>query len=122
MSAIERVGVVGAGTMGAGIAQIACLAGFETHLHDPIAEALEEGEKRLRAALEKGAERGRWSSEEADRAAGLLRTATAVADLAGCELVIEAAPEDLAIKRELFAQLADACGPEAILATNTSSL
>jgi 3-hydroxybutyryl-CoA dehydrogenase len=122
VAAIERVGVVGAGTMGAGIAQIACLAGFETRLHDPVAEALEGGEKRLRGALEKGAERGRWSSEEAERAADLLRTAPAVADLAGCELVIEAAPEDLAIKRELFAQLANACGPEAILATNTSSL
>ncbi len=122
MAPIERVGVVGAGTMGAGIAQIACLAGFETRLHDPVAEALETGEVRLRAALERGAERGRWSSEKAEQAAALLQAAPRVEDLAGCQLVIEAAPEDLNLKRRLFAGLAEACGPEAILATNTSSL
>jgi 3-hydroxybutyryl-CoA dehydrogenase len=114
--------VVGAGTMGAGIAQIACLGGFETRLHDPLPEALETGEQRLLAALEKGAERGRWSAEEAERAGGLLRVAPRLEELAECELVIEAAPEDLALKQQLFGQLAEACGPEAILATNTSSL
>jgi 3-hydroxybutyryl-CoA dehydrogenase len=122
VAAIERVGVVGAGTMGAGIAQIACLAEFETFLHDPDAAALQAGVQRVRDALEKGAERQRWTNEQAIVAEGRLKKAEALVDLAGCELVIEAAPEDLAIKRELFAQLADACGPEAILATNTSSL
>ena len=120
--AIERVGVVGAGTMGAGIAQVACLGGIETHLHDPIPEALATGEERLRAALAKGAQRGRWTEEEARLAAERLHAASDLADLAGCELVIEAAPEDLKLKRELFERLADACGPETILATNTSSL
>jgi 3-hydroxybutyryl-CoA dehydrogenase len=119
---VDRVGVVGAGTMGAGIAQIACLGGLETWLHDPVPEALAAGEQRLRADLEKGAERGRWSNEDAQRAGGLLRTAPRIEDLSGCDVVIEAAPEDLALKRELFAQLAEACGPEAVLATNTSSL
>jgi 3-hydroxybutyryl-CoA dehydrogenase len=119
---IERVGVVGAGTMGAGIAQIACLGGFETRLHDPLPEALETGEQRLRAALRKGAERGRWSAEEAERAGGLLGIAAQLEDLSECELVIEAAPEDLALKQQLFGQLAEACGPETVLATNTSSL
>ncbi len=108
--------------MGSGIAQVACLGGFETHLHDPVSGALAEGERRLRAALQKGAERGRWSREEADRAAGLLRPAEKLGDLDGCELVIEAAPEDLDVKRELFAQLAEICAPDAVLATNTSSL
>ncbi len=119
---IERVGVVGAGTMGAGIAQVACLGGIETHLHDPIPDALATGERRLRAALAKGAERGRWSEEDARLAAERLHAAPALDDLAGCGLVVEAAPEDLELKRELFARLAEACGPAAVLATNTSSL
>ncbi len=119
---IERIGVVGAGTMGSGIAQIACLGGYETRLHDPIATALEGGIERTRAALAKGVERGRWSEDEADAASARVGAAPSLAELAECELVIEAAPEDLGLKRELFAALADACGPEAILATNTSSL
>jgi 3-hydroxybutyryl-CoA dehydrogenase len=119
---VERVGVVGAGTMGAGIAQIAALGGYETRLHDPVPAALETGVQRLRGALAKGATKGRWSEAEAEVASDRLGAATSLADLGGCELVIEAAPEDLALKRELFAALAGACGPDAILASNTSSL
>jgi 3-hydroxybutyryl-CoA dehydrogenase len=119
---VERVGVVGAGTMGAGIAQIACLGGYETVLHDPDPEALERGVERVRDALAKGAARGRWSEAEAGSAAARLSAAGDVSALHGCEIVIEAAPEDLALKRRIFAGLAEACGPEAILATNTSSL
>ena len=119
---IERIGVAGAGTMGAGIAQLACLGRFETYLHDPDAEALEAGTERLRAALAKGADRGRWTPEEAEAASARLLAASRLDDLGGCDLVIEAAPEDLEIKRALFEALAAACGPEAALATNTSSL
>jgi 3-hydroxybutyryl-CoA dehydrogenase len=119
---IERVAVVGAGTMGAGIAQLACLGRFETYLHDPVLSALEEGAARLRDALNEGVERGRWSSGAAEAAAARLHEAPHLDDLAGCQLAIEAAPEDLELKRSLFAQLAEACGREAILATNTSSL
>jgi len=119
---IERVGVVGAGTMGAGIAQIAALGGYETLLHDPVPEALEVGIERLRAALGKGAERGRWSEQDATAAAQRVEGAGSLGDLAECDLVVEAAPEDLELKRDLFAALADACGSEAILASNTSSL
>jgi 3-hydroxybutyryl-CoA dehydrogenase len=108
--------------MGAGIAQIACLGGFETWLHDPIADALAAGGRRLREALDKGVERERWSREDADRAAASLRIAERIEDLARIDLVIEAAPEDLELKRELFAKLAQACGPDTVLATNTSSL
>jgi len=121
-AAVERVGLVGAGTMGSGIAQIACLGDYETRLHDPVPEALDAGVERMRAALTRGAERGRWSEDDAESASALLTPAPSLGDLAGCDLVIEAAPEDLELKRELFAALADACGPEAILATNTSSL
>jgi 3-hydroxybutyryl-CoA dehydrogenase len=108
--------------MGAGIAQIACLGGFETRLHDPVPEALAGGEERLRTALVKGAERERWSRKEAEQAAGRLQVSPQLNDLADCDLIIEASPEDLALKRDLFAKLADACGPETVLATNTSSL
>jgi 3-hydroxybutyryl-CoA dehydrogenase len=119
---IAAIGVVGAGTMGAGIAQLASLAEIETRLHDPLPEALEKGIERVRGALEKGVERERWTSEQAVVAEGRLKAAENLEDLAGCELVIEAAPEDLALKQELFGRLAEICGPQTVLATNTSSL
>jgi 3-hydroxybutyryl-CoA dehydrogenase len=120
---VERIGVVGAGTMGSGIAQIACLGGYETRLHDPVPDALDAGIERVAADLAKGVERGRWAEADADAAIGRLSPAPSLADLAGCDLVIEAAPEDLELKRELFASLAaNVGGVEAILATNTSSL
>ena len=119
---VERVGVAGAGTMGAGIAQVAALGGFETLLHDPVAEALGRGIERLRLDLGRGAEKGRWSAEAAGRAAGRVRAAPALGDLRGCDLVIEACPEDLELKRSLFRELASVCGEQAVLATNTSSL
>ncbi len=118
---VETVGVVGAGTMGLGIAQVACLGGFETRLHDPVAQALAVAPERLRAALAKGAERGRWTAADAEAAIGVLSTCERIEQLAGCDLVIEAAPEDLELKRALFAQLSEVC-PGAVLATNTSSL
>jgi 3-hydroxybutyryl-CoA dehydrogenase len=119
---VERVGVVGAGTMGAGIAQIAALGGYETRLHDPVPEALEAANDRLHRALAKGAAKGLWSGKEADAAGTRVGAAASIGDLGECDLVVEAAPEDLDLKRNLFAALADACGPRAILATNTSSL
>jgi len=118
---IERLGIVGAGTMGAGIAQLGCLGGFEVVLHDPEPQALASGADRLRAALAKGAGKGLWSPENAARAEGRLATA-GFSGLAGADLVIEAAPEDLAIKRRLFADLAETCGSDTIFATNTSSI
>jgi 3-hydroxybutyryl-CoA dehydrogenase len=114
---IERLGVVGAGTMGSGIAQLGCVAGLETHLFDPIPEALSKGEERLRAGIAKGAERGRWDAGADEH----LRIAGGLEDLAACELVIEAVPERPDLKRELFGQLSD-IAPDAVLATNTSSI
>jgi 3-hydroxybutyryl-CoA dehydrogenase len=108
--------------MGAGIAQIAALGGYETRLYDPIAEALETGIDRLHRALSKGVAKGMWSEADSREAGDRLGGATSLEDLTGCDLVIEAAPEDLELKRSLFAELAAVCGPEAILATNTSSL
>jgi 3-hydroxybutyryl-CoA dehydrogenase len=119
---VERVGVVGAGTMGAGIAQIAALAGYETRLHDPIPSALETGVERMRVAMTKGVAKGWWSEPEAEEASARAGAAARIEELCECDLVVEAAPEDLELKQSLFAALAETCGREAILATNTSSL
>jgi len=119
---VARIGILGAGTMGRGIAQVAALGGFETRLYDAFPEAAASAATKLHEALAKGAERGRWSREEADVAADRIGPAPAIGELAGCELLIEAAPEDVELKRQLFAAAAAACGPEAILASNTSSL
>lgn len=118
----SRVGVLGAGTMGAGIAQVAALGGRETLLYDAFEGAAEQGAARLAEALAKGAARGRWSEAEAEAARARVRPVTDLEELAGCGILIEAAPEDLALKRELFSAVAAVCGPEAVLASNTSSL
>jgi 3-hydroxybutyryl-CoA dehydrogenase len=118
----SRVGVVGAGTMGRGIAQVAALGGYETVLFDAAPGVAEEGATALREALDKGAARGRWSADEAKAAATRVETAAEIDGLRGCDLTIEAAPEDVELKREIFTGLASALGPEAVLATNTSSL
>jgi 3-hydroxybutyryl-CoA dehydrogenase len=112
------LGVVGAGTMGAGIAQLGCAAGMDVLLHDPVPEALERGAERVRTGLGKWIEKGR--ADESSVAS--LRPAGSLEELAPCELVIEAAPERPDLKRELFASLSAVCGPETVLATNTSSI
>ena len=117
-----RVGVLGAGTMGAGIAQVAALGGRETLLYDAFEGAAERGAEKLAEALAKGAARGRWSEADAEAARDRVHPAGALEDLAGCAILIEAAPEDLDLKRELFRSVAAVCGPEAVLASNTSSL
>ena len=108
--------------MGAGIAQLGCLAGLDTVLHDPLPEALESGRERVRSGLERGAERGRWTAEQAHSAGERLTLAPSLEALAGCELVIEAAPERIELKRELFGRLSEICGESAVMATNTSSI
>jgi len=116
------IGVAGAGTMGAGIAQLACLSGARTLLHDPDLEALERAAARIEQQLRRGAARGRYTDAEAREASERLRTAPQLEDLGACELVIEAAPERLEIKRELFGRLSQVVSEECVLATNTSSL
>ncbi len=116
------IGVAGAGTMGAGIAQLACRGGARTLLHDPDPAALERGLERIRDQLQRGVQRGRWSAEDAAAAEEKLAPAPELADLADAELVIEAAPERLELKRELFAALSEVVSEDCVLATNTSSL
>ena len=118
---VGAVGVVGAGTMGSGIAAMTCLGAYPTRIQDPDPEVLGRAQKTVSTALAKGAAKA-WSEEDARRAGGLLSTADGIDGLAGCDLVIEAAPERLDLKQALFADLAAVCGPDAILASNTSSL
>ncbi len=120
--AVERVGILGAGTMGRGIAQVAALGGFETRLYDAFPAAAEDAAAKLGEALVKGTARGRWSEAEAEAAAGRVKPALEIGELAGCELLIEAAPEDVGLKQRLFTAVAAVCGPETVLASNTSSL
>src|SRR6478752_5437105 len=117
------IGVVGAGTMGAGIAQLACLqAGARTLLHDPMPDALARGVEGIEHQLDRGVERERWSADDAAAARARLEAAERLEDLAPCDLVIEAAPESLALKHELYERLSAVVAPECVLATNTSSL
>ncbi len=119
----QTIGVAGAGTMGAGIAQLACLSGARTLLHDPVPEALARGIDAIHSQLDRGVQRGRLQPADADAAKARLSPASTPDDLSPCELVIEAAPESLAIKQQLFSRLADQVVTEAcVLATNTSSL
>ena len=118
----RTIGVMGAGTMGSGIAQLAARAGARTLLHDPIPDALARGVQRARAGLEKEAAKGRLSAAEASAAAERLRAVDGLDALADCELVIEAAPERLELKHELFKRLAEIVADECVLASNTSSL
>jgi 3-hydroxybutyryl-CoA dehydrogenase len=119
--AARVIGVVGAGTMGAGIAQLAACAGAETLLHDPIPDALEQGTNRIRKRLGRDAERGRIDSEQARAAIERLRPVAELEALAPCELVIEAAPERLDLKHELYESLSAIVAEDCVLATNTSS-
>jgi 3-hydroxybutyryl-CoA dehydrogenase len=116
------VAVTGAGTMGAGIAQLACLSGARTLLNDPDGPALDRGLQRIRSQLEHGVKRERWSAEAAAEADSRLQAAAQLDDLADAELVIEAAPERLELKRELFERLSTVVAEDCVLATNTSSL
>ena len=122
MVEIRKVGVVGLGTMGAGIAQISVQSGFETVGREINAELGERGRATIDRYLARGVEKGRLSAAERDEALGRLTLTTELADLADCDLVIEAALEELDVKREIFAELDRVTQPEAILATNTSAL
>jgi 3-hydroxybutyryl-CoA dehydrogenase len=119
---IETVGVVGLGTMGAGIAQIALFAGSEVVGREVSEELNERARGRIEHFLGRAVEKGKLDAGERDAALARLRTTTEVEDLAECDLVIEAIVEELDAKRELFAELDRVCAPDAILATNTSAL
>jgi 3-hydroxybutyryl-CoA dehydrogenase len=116
------LGVAGAGTMGSGIAQLGCVAGMRTLLHDPDPEALERGITRIVRQLEREVSKGRMAAQDAEGATEQLRPAPTLEEFADCEIVIEAAPERLELKHQLFARLSDIVSADCVLASNTSSL
>jgi len=118
----QHVGIVGAGAMGRGIAQIAAQAGSQVHLFDVNAAAVQQAHAAVLAQWDKLLEKGRIDAAQHQAYKASLQPAATLADLAPCDLVIEAAIERLDIKRKLFADLEDIVGPDAVLATNTSSL
>lgn len=119
---MQTIGVVGAGTMGSGIAQVAAQAGYDVLLYDVFPAALERALGHLRQTLDRLVEKGRLTAAARAETLARIRTTTTLADFGAADFVIEAAPEDLDLKKRLFAELDQACRPEVILATNTSSL
>jgi 3-hydroxybutyryl-CoA dehydrogenase len=119
---IRKVGVVGLGTMGAGIAQVCVQAGCETVGREVSTELAERGRETIEHYLGRAVEKGRMTVDERDAALGRLTLTTELADLADCDLVVEAVLEELPLKREVFAELDRITPSNAILATNTSAL
>jgi 3-hydroxybutyryl-CoA dehydrogenase len=119
---IRRVGVVGLGAMGAGIAQLAIEAGYETAGREVSEELGARAHERIAHFLQRKVDKERMTASERESALGLLSTTTELADFADCDLVIEAIVEDLGAKLELFGALEDIVRPDTILATNTSAL
>ncbi|HMA79305.1 MAG TPA: 3-hydroxyacyl-CoA dehydrogenase NAD-binding domain-containing protein [Candidatus Binatia bacterium] len=117
----EKIAVLGAGTMGAGIAQVAAQAGFPTLVYDIKQEFIDTGLGRVRNFLKGSRERGKLSAEQEQEILDRFSTSTKLEDCQGAALVIEAAPEKLELKRDIFKQLDAICAPETLLATNTSS-
>jgi 3-hydroxybutyryl-CoA dehydrogenase len=116
------LGVAGAGTMGSGIAQLGCVAGMRTLLHDPDPEALERGVTRILRQLDREVSKGRMAAADAERARAQLIPAASLEEMADCELVIEAAPERVELKHQLYARLSEIVAADCVLASNTSSL
>lgn len=117
-----QVGVVGSGTMGAGIAQVTAVAGHPTILYDIDADAVSKAHARIGQFLERAADKGRMERSAAESAHARITVSTDPGDFGGSALVIEAAPERIELKRQLFADLESIVDETAILATNTSTL
>jgi len=120
---VQRVLVAGAGTMGTGIAQVAARAGYRTEIYDVAGGAAQRAVERVGESLGRAVDKGRCTAAEREEALRLLTVASDLdAAAAQADLIVEAAPEDLELKKQLFSRLAKAARPETILASNTSSL
>ncbi|HYF80395.1 MAG TPA: 3-hydroxyacyl-CoA dehydrogenase NAD-binding domain-containing protein, partial [Symbiobacteriaceae bacterium] len=119
---MKRIGVVGAGAMGSGIAQVAAQAGLDVLLYDVADKPLEAGVARIRSGLSRLVQRGKLTPEEQAAIEGRVSTTKTLGDFLDIEFIIEAAPEVMELKKEIFQKLDHICGRSTILATNTSSL
>ena len=122
MSKIRKVGVLGAGLMGSGIAEVAARAGYETVVREVTEELVEKGIDKIRGSLAKAVDKGKLEASVRDEALGRLSGTVDLDPLADCDLVVEAIIENLDEKRKTFTALDEAVKPEAIFASNTSSL
>lgn len=122
MAEIKRVGVLGCGLMGSGIAQISAQAGYETMVREVSDAVCERGIVGIGKQLGKAVDKGKMEAGQRDAVLGRLRGTTRLEDLAACDIIIEAVVEDLAIKNEMWRTLDGVCGPDTIFASNTSSL
>ncbi|KMY68844.1 3-hydroxybutyryl-CoA dehydrogenase [Desulfocarbo indianensis] len=122
MSEFKKIGVVGAGTMGNGIAQLAAQMGAEVVMRDINDDFVQRGIKAVDKFLSKGVERGKVTAEQKSAVLGRILGTTDMGDLADCDFVIEAVIEDLDLKKQVYGQLDEICKPEVILGTNTSSM
>jgi len=122
MAKIEKVGVVGAGLMGHGIAQVAAQAGYAVVLREVDEAALQKGIAKIEKQLARAVEKEKSTQEEADAIRGRIEGTVSYGDLAGCDLVIEAITESLPLKLEMWREVDSIVKPEAVFATNTSSL
>jgi len=120
--AIQKVGVVGCGLMGSGIAQVSAQAGFPTVVREVSKELLDKGLASITKFLQAGVERGKVAPFELDKVKENLTGTTKLEDLKDCDLIVEAITENIGVKKETFATLDAACKPEVIFASNTSSL
>ncbi|WP_248897089.1 3-hydroxyacyl-CoA dehydrogenase family protein [Haloplanus halobius] len=119
---IDTVGVVGAGTMGSGIAQVAATAGYDVVMRDIEPPLIEDGFDRIEDSLSKFVEKEQLTGAEADAVVDRVTGTTDLADLAECDYVIEAAVENMDVKQDIFADLDDTVDDDVVLATNTSTL
>lgn len=119
---IKKVGVIGCGLMGSGIAQVSAQAGYQTVVREVAQGVLEKGLGRIHKQLERAVEKGKLAPEDRDAITGRLQGTTALEDLADCDLVIEAIVENVEEKRGIFRRLDEICPGGAILASNTSSI
>ena len=119
---ISKIGVIGSGQMGRGIAQVAAFSGLEVYLYDVLPESLNNAVEFIQSQLDRGVQKNKWTENEAKLAINNLKPVKSLEEMSGCDLIIEAATENKKIKLEIFSQLSKVVNPACILASNTSSI
>ncbi|MBC7713287.1 MAG: 3-hydroxybutyryl-CoA dehydrogenase [Rhizobacter sp.] len=122
MQNIQTIGIVGAGQMGRGIAQVAAMSGYTVQIFDVSPEGLKKGVEFIQVQMNKGVDKAKWDQANVTKVMGLISTVTDMSKLSNCDLLIEAATENKTIKFDIFKKLDEVAKPGAILATNTSSI
>ncbi len=122
MSEIKTIGVIGAGQMGRGIAQVAAMSDYQVVLFDAFPASLKKGFEFIKSQLEKGVEKGKWNSDFVHSTLTKIKIADSLSEFKDCDLIVEAATENKLIKLEIFKKIDEIAKPSAILASNTSSI